>query len=60
MTCMPTVFVENGYRFFFYSNEGHPREPMHVHVMKGGAEAKFWVSPAVELARSHGFSARDL
>lgn len=56
---MPTVFRHDGYRFFFYSNEGDPREPIHVHVMKGGGEAKFWVSP-VAVARSSGFDARTL
>ena len=56
---MPTVFRQDGFRFFFYSNEGDPREPIHVHVMKDGAEAKFWVSPAA-CARSHGFDARTL
>ncbi|WP_328588202.1 DUF4160 domain-containing protein [Ciceribacter selenitireducens] len=25
--------------FFFYSNEGDPREPIHVHVRRGGSEA---------------------
>lgn len=57
---MPTVFVQNGFRFFFYSNEGDPREPIHIHVIKGGAEAKFWVFPRPRLARSQGFAARDL
>ena len=56
---MPTVFRFDGYRFFFYSNEGDPREPVHIHVMKGGGEAKFWVHP-VSLARSHGIDARTL
>ncbi|GAA4225240.1 hypothetical protein GGQ68_003400 [Sagittula marina] len=56
---MPTVFRLNGFRFFFYSNEGDPREPVHIHVMRNGAEAKFWVSP-VALSRSHGFDARTL
>ena len=37
---MPTVFRIDGFRFFFYSNEGNPREPVHVHVRKAGAEAK--------------------
>ena len=37
---MPTVFSEGGYRFFFYSNEGNPREPVHVHVERGDGEAK--------------------
>ena len=57
---MPTVFRLDGYRFFFYSNEGDPREPVHIHVMSGGAEAKFWVTPAVRLDRSYGFDARTL
>ncbi|SEN23229.1 protein of unknown function [Loktanella fryxellensis] len=56
---MPTVFRQDGFRFFFYSNEGDPREPPHVHVMKDGGEAKFWVRP-VACARSHGFDARTL
>ena len=57
---MPTVFRHDGYRFFFYSNEGDPREPIHIHVMKGGGEAKFWLTPDVSLDRSAGFSAKDL
>ena len=57
---MPTVFRIDGYRFFFYSNEGHPREPVHIHVIKDGAEAKFWVEPSVRLERSSGFDARTL
>ncbi|KNG95195.1 DUF4160 domain-containing protein [Pseudaestuariivita atlantica] len=56
---MPTVFRHDGFRFFFYSNEGDPREPVHIHVMKGGAEAKFWVEPVV-IARSSGFDAKTL
>jgi len=47
---MPTLWVEDGFRFFFYSNEGSPREPVHVHVEKGGAEAKFWLLPEVRVA----------
>ncbi|MEL6913654.1 MAG: DUF4160 domain-containing protein [Pseudomonadota bacterium] len=57
---MPTVFRQDGYRFFFYSNEGDPREPVHVHIMQGRAEAKFWLEPEIRLARSHGFDARTL
>ena len=56
---MPTLFRLNGYRFFFYSNEGDPREPVHVHVMRDGGEAKFWLHP-VAVARSSGFDARTL
>lgn len=57
---MPTVFRHLGRRFFFYSNEGDPREPVHIHVMKDGGEAKFWLHPEVRLARSAGFDARSL
>ncbi len=57
---MPVVFREGGYRFFFYSNEGEPREPVHVHVMRNGAEAKFWLFPTPAVAYNRGFSARML
>ena len=33
---------------------------MHVHVVKGGHEAKFWLEPEVELARNYGFGEADL
>ena len=32
---MPIVFRYHGYKFFFYSNEGDPREPVHIHVRQG-------------------------
>ena len=57
---MPTIFRYDGFRFFFYSNEGDPRELVHVHVRKGGGEAKFWVEPEISLALSAGFDARTL
>ena len=57
---MPTVFRHDGFRFFFYSNEGDPREPMHIHVMGDGGEEKFWLSPGVALEGSTGLDARTL
>ena len=57
---MPTVFYECGYRFFFYSNEGLPREPIHIHVEKDNAEAKFWLNPVVQVAYNDGYNARTL
>lgn len=57
---MPTVFRLDGFRFFFYSNEGTPLEPMHIHVQKVGAEAKIWLSPEISLDRSDGFDAKIL
>lgn len=55
---MPAVFRLNGYRFFFYSDEGDPREPVHVHVTKDDADAKLWLYPEVRFAYNHGFDAR--
>mgnify|MGYP003589919743 CR=1 FL=1 len=55
---MPVVFREAGYRFHFFSNEGDPREPAHVHVTKDGADAKVWLYPLVEFAYNRGFVAR--
>ena len=57
---MPTIFRHDGFRFFFYSNEGDPREPPHVHVIQGPHGAKFWLHPEVTLAQSSGLDARTL
>lgn len=57
---MPVIFRYKAYRFFFYSNEGNPREPIHVHVMGNGGEAKFWLHPDVSLAESIGMNAKTL
>lgn len=57
---MPVVFRYRAYRFFFYSNEGNPREAMHVHVRSADGEAKFWLAPIVYLADSDGYDARTL
>lgn len=51
---MPVVFRDRGFRFFFFSFEGSPREPVHIHVKQGLAEAKFWVGDEVELEYNHG------
>jgi hypothetical protein len=57
---MPTVFRYEGFRFYFFSNEGDPREPVHVHVRRDGIEAKFWVIPEVLIAYNSGYSPRTL
>jgi hypothetical protein len=57
---MPKVFDWNGYRFHFYANEGDPREPVHIHVRRGRADAKFWLRPEVSLAYNRGFSSKVL
>lgn len=57
---MPVVFYTDGIRFFFFSNEGFPREPVHVHARRDASLAKFWLHPTVRLAESYGFSSREL
>ena len=57
---MPTVFRHGAFRFFFYSNEGSPLEPVHVHVREGGNEAKIWLSSTASVADSRGFNAASL
>lgn len=57
---VPVVFRHQGFRFFFYSNEGQPPEPVHIHVFKGGAEAKFWLRPQVHVAYNMGYDAKTL
>jgi hypothetical protein len=57
---MPVILRLHGYRFFFYSNEGDPLEPAHIHVSKASYEAKIWLEPIIALARNDGFNARDL
>ena len=57
---MPVLFRHKGCRFLFYSNEGTPREPVHVHVVKDGVDAKFWLWPDVTLDYNDGFNARRL
>jgi hypothetical protein len=57
---MPVVFRDGGLRYFFYSNEGMPREPRHIHVRGGGRDAKIWLEPEVSIAESYGFNSREL
>jgi hypothetical protein len=57
---MPVVFRHKGFRFLFYSNEGDPREPPHIHALKDGIDAKFWLWPDVVVASNDGFSAKTL
>jgi len=39
---MPTILRVNGYQFYFSAEEGN--EPPHIHVAKGGFDAKFCLS----------------
>ena len=53
---MPTIFIIFGYKFQFYSND---HTPIHVHVIKGGAKAKYNIFP-VELVDNQGFKSQEL
>ncbi len=57
---MPVLLRIDGLRFLFYSNEGSPREPPHIHVLQGRDEARFWLTPEVSLAYNDGFDTRKL
>jgi hypothetical protein len=53
----PTIFREEGYRFYFYSRE-EPR--MHVHVHHADGEVKVWLDPRIEVAETLGLGAHRL
>ena len=53
----PTVFRDGAYRFFFFSRE-EPRA--HIHVQHPTGEAKFWLDPAISLARNYGLTEQRL
>lgn len=57
---MPKVFEINGFKFFFFSNEGNPLEPCHIHVRKSSCLAKLWITEKVDIADNIGFSASEL
>jgi len=54
---VPTILTEDGFRLYFFANEG--MEPKHVHVQYGGATAKFWINPVV-LSKNQGMNASEL
>jgi hypothetical protein len=57
---MPKVFIWRGYRFHFFSNEGNPTEPCHIHIQKDRNRAKFWLEPIISLEYNYGFSVKEL
>jgi Domain of unknown function (DUF4160) len=54
---MPTVLRKYGYRFHFYSADGH--EPPHIHVDGNGGVAKVWLKD-IMIAKVHGFGDKEL
>lgn len=57
---MPIILRYRAYRLLFFSNAGSPREPVHVHVRRGAARAKFWLEPGLSLASAYGMSPSEL
>ena len=57
---MPVVFRLDGRRFHFFSSEGNPLEPIHIHIAQAGVDAKFWLYPNVRLAYNRGYDARTI
>jgi hypothetical protein len=53
----PTIHRERGYRFFFFSRE---ETRIHIHVASENGEAKYWLEPEIELARSIKLSRQHL
>jgi len=53
----PTVLRVRGYRFFFFSRE---EIRPHIHVHHASGEAKFWLSPAIELSDDYGLGSRRI
>jgi hypothetical protein len=53
----PTVLRDGQFRLFFFSRE-EPR--IHVHVSHPNGEAKFWLTPTVQLATAAGLNQRLL
>jgi hypothetical protein len=54
---MPTVLRLLGMRFFYWSSE---HEPIHVHFIKGDAEARFALEPEIEMTENFGFKPHEL
>lgn len=54
---MPQLFTVFGFRFMFYSND---HDPIHVHVVKAGMEARFQVEPEVVLLDNKGLKPSEL
>ena len=54
---MPKVFEQDGFRFYFYSND---HLPIHIHVGYSGGEAVFVIGDVIVLRESRGMGTRDL
>ena len=53
---MPTLFSIFGLRFYVYTEE---HKPIHIHVRKGKAKAKFLLEP-IKLLENKGFKDQEI
>ena len=53
----PVFKRESEYTFKVYSNE---EDRMHIHVLHGKNEAKYWLEPQIELAWNDGIAEERL
>jgi hypothetical protein len=53
----PTVFRYKNYRFLFFSRE---EARPHIHVASPDGEAKFWLTPEIEVVKNVGFSEKQI
>lgn len=54
---MPTVFVHEKYRFYFFSREESRK---HIHVSSSDGETKIWLEPGIEVAQVANLSAQEV
>ena len=57
---MPKLLELEGWKYYFYSREGMPLEPPHVHVRKDRSETKIWLTPTVRVASDRRMDPRTL
>ncbi len=53
---MPQIFKIGGYWVYFWSNEGNPIEPVHIHVSEGAPQengTKIWITKAGRCYLAH-------
>ena len=54
---MPTVLRVGPHTFVFFSSD--QKEPVHIHVKRDRAIAKYWLDP-IKLAKNRGFADHEL
>jgi len=57
---VPGKYEWRGNRFFFFSNEGSPRESCHVHIKKGEKRTKIFLDPEISINYNYGYSTNEL